>query len=147
MLMVSDGNLDVPDDSDRWPLVHTFIVLGHAIQSSGSIRACWSQARSSMWKAFWANPGAAAAGHLACDRKMSLMSRAVLPQLSFRCSRWPPQSQIGNELDRLQQKMTASVMRLLRSCEEEVDAYVRRRGKAALVQSKEFGPIIGSTGS
>ena len=75
--MVSDGNLDIPEDTDRWPLVDTFIVLGHAIQSSGSIRACWSRARTSMWKSFWANPGASAAGELPRDGKLTLMDRAV----------------------------------------------------------------------
>ena len=137
--MVSDGNLDVPDDGDRWPLVDTFIVLGHAVQSSGSIRACWSRARSSMWKAFWANPGATSAGQLAHGRKLALMSRAVLPQLSFRCSRWPPQRQIGCEVDRLQQKMTASLLRLPPAPGEEAESYVRRRGRAARKICEEHG--------
>jgi hypothetical protein len=137
--MVADGNVDVPDNIDRWPLVDTFIVLGHSVQSNGSIRACWSQARSSMWKAFWANPGANAADHLPRCSKLSLMSRAVLPQLSFRCSRWPPQRQIGSELDHLQQQMTASLMRLPRFPGEEVDVYVRRRGKAARKICSERG--------
>ena len=137
--MVSDGNLDVPDDRDRWPLVDTFIVLGHAVQSSGSIRACWSKARSSMWKAFWANPGAAAAGHLPRNEELTLMSRAVLPQLSFRCCRWPPQRQIGCELDHLQQKMIASLVRIPRVPGEEAAAYVRRRGRAARTICTEHG--------
>jgi len=129
--MVSDGNLDIPEDVDRWPLVDTFIVLGHAVQSSGSIRACWARARSTMWKAFWVNPGATSAAQLAHDKKLALMSRAVLPQLSFRCSRWPPQRQIASELDNLQQKMTASLLRLPPAPGEEAEDYVRRRGRAA----------------
>jgi hypothetical protein len=137
--MVSDGNSDTPDDKDRWPLVDTFIVLGHAIQSNGSIRACWSRARSSMWKSFWANPGAAAADGLARDGKLALMSRAVLPQLSFRCSRWPPQRQIGSEVDKIQQKMTASLLRLPREPGEEADSYVKRRGRAARKICSERG--------
>ena len=52
--MVGDGNKETPLDSFRWPLVSKFTVLGHALQSNGSVRACWSKARAAMWKSFWA---------------------------------------------------------------------------------------------
>ena len=99
-------------------------------------------------KSFWANPGANLARDLPDTSKLALMQRVTLPQLSFRCSRWPPQRQIGSELDHLQQKMTASLMRLPRFPGEEVDVYVRRRGKAArkICSERELGPIIGSAG-
>jgi hypothetical protein len=129
--MVSEGNLQVPDNADRWPLVDTFIVLGHAIQSGGSVRACWTRARASMWKSFWANPGSKAATALPHSNRLALMGRAVLPQLSFRCSRWPPQRQVACEIDHLQQKMTACLMRPSRKPGEEAADYVRRRGRLA----------------
>ena len=108
--MVAAGCLQVPSDVIRWPLLITFPVLGHAIQHNGSIRACWTRARASMWKAFWANPGANDARRLENSSKLISLKRAVTPQLSFRCSRWPPQRQISAELDQLQQKMTASLL-------------------------------------
>ena len=129
--MVTEGNIDVPGDIELWPLVDTFIVLGHAIQSNGSVRACWARARTSMWKSFWANPGTNLARDLPDTSKLALMQRVTLPQLSFRCSRWPPQRQIANELDALQQKMVASLVRLPPAPGEEAADYVRRRGRLA----------------
>ena len=137
--MASGGNSEVPDDVERWPMVSAIPVLGHVLEPSGSIRACWTRCRNSMWKAFWANPGATAAGHLGCSDRLTLMHRAVLPQLSFRCSRWPPQRQIGSEVDTLQQKMTASLLRLPRDPGEEAEHYVRRRGRIARSISYEHG--------
>ena len=129
--MTSAGNVEVPGDPLRWPLVDNFVVLGHIIESSGSIRPCWSKCRTSMWKSFWANPGSKSARGLSAAYRLSLMNRAVLPQLSFRCSRWPPQRQIAIELDHIQQKMTPTLLRIPRNEGEELDSFVRRRGRAA----------------
>ena len=137
--MVAQGNVQVPRDVGRWPVVNTFAVLGHLIESTGSIRACWTRARSAMWKAFWANPGSNAARHLSRASNLALMSRAVLPQLNFRCSRWPPQKQVRLEVDQLQQKMTASLVRLPRLIGEDAEAYVRRRGREARRINTEQG--------
>ena len=119
--------------------VDTFIVLGHTVQSNGSIRACWTKARTAMWKSYWANPGATAAQNLSVPNKLALMSRVVTPQISFRCSRWPPQRTVAVEVDTLQQKMTASLLRLPRLEGEEADSYVRRRGRAARKQCSHHG--------
>ena len=89
--------------------------------------------------AFWANPGSKGARHLTYASNLTLMSRAVLPQLSFRCSRWPPQRQVKIELDQLQQKMVASIVRLPQIPGEEAKNYVRRRGRAARKTCAEQG--------
>ena len=44
--------------------------------------------------------------------------------------RWPPQRQVAVEVDRTQQKMAASVLRLPRLDNEDSESYVRRRGGA-----------------
>ena len=129
--MVAAGSVQVPAEAERWPLKDTFVVLGHILQPTGSIRACWSRSRAVMWKAFWTNPGAETAKNLSIPRKVQLLTRAVQPQMSFRCSRWPPQRQIAQEVDALQQKMTASMLRLPRHAHEEPAEYVRRRGRLA----------------
>ena len=79
--------------------------------------------------------------HFSIGDKMSLMRRAVLPQLSFRCSRWPPQKQIAVELDRQQQKMVASMMKVPRIPGEEAADYVRRRGRLANKICKTHGTL------
>ena len=129
--MVAAGNGETPSDPSRWPQADTFVVLGHTIETSGSIRPCWSKCRTSMWRAFWANPGSKPARDLSITQKLSLQNRVVLPQISFRCSRWPPQQQIAAEVDHIQQKMTSSLLKLPREPGEEAEAYVRRRGREA----------------
>ena len=137
--MVAAGSLQVPADPRRWPIRDTFVVLGHILQSTGSIRACWSRSRAAMWKSFWANPGAETAKCLSIPCKLVLLTRAVQTQISFRCSRWPPQRQIAQEVDTLQQKMTASMLRLPRLEHEEPAAYVRRRGRLARDHCQQQG--------
>ena len=112
-------------------MVDTFVVLGHLLQSTGSIRACWEHGRASMWRVFWANPGAKNAQRLSVNHKLDLMQRAVLPQVFFRCSRWPPQKQIADEIDIVQRKMTAAITRVAREPGEEVIEYYRRRRRFA----------------
>ena len=67
------------------------------------------------------------------------MRRGVAPQIDFRCSRWPPQRQIAAELDRVQQKMAASLIRPAWRPGEEAPEYVRRRGRAARKWCKDNG--------
>ena len=129
--MVARGSDAVPYDGNKWPLVDEFPVLGHSLQPCGSIRSCWTKAKGAMWKSFWANPGTKAASHLSQAARLALLRRSVLPQLTFRCSRWPPQRRISQELDAMQQKMVASALKLSPATGEAADSFVRRRGRAA----------------
>ena len=137
--MVAEGSIEAPVDVSKWPLVKVFPVLGHHLQSNGSIRECWTRTRAAMWRAYWGNSGAHDAAHLSVTNRLSLLKRAVAPQLSFRCSRWPPQQQVASEVDAMQQKMTASLLRLPRNGGEDAPEYVRRRGRLARKVCKESG--------
>ena len=137
--MVAAGCVQLPADMQRWPLKDSFVVLGHILEHTGSIRACWKHARASMWRAYWSNPGANAANHISMARRVQLLAQAVQPQLVFRCSRWPPQRQIATEVDTLQQRMNACMLRLPRLPHEEPDAYVRRRGRLARSHCQQAG--------
>ena len=68
-----------------------------------------------------------------------LVERAVVPQFAYKISRWPPQQQIANELDRLQQKMTSILLCEPMAIGEEVPEFVRRRGKIARKLCKDQG--------
>ena len=137
--IVADGCLDLPEDTQKWPLSSTFNVLGHTLQSSGSIRACWSNTRRCLWRAFWSNPGARTVRHLGLDSKLRLLQRAVTPALDFRCSRWPPQPQIARELDIVQRKMISSIMRIERGPVESIDLFHQRRGRVAAQVARDQG--------
>ena len=73
------------------------------------------------------------------SKKVSKMEKAVTPQLDCRCTRWPPQRTIAGELDGMQRKMVATVMRIPRYPGEETPGYVRRRGRAAASHCKRVG--------
>ena len=136
--MASAGG-DCSNVPEQWPLVDCFQCLGNHIQDNGSIRICWTRARSSMWRAFWGNVGSSTAKHLSIDTRLHLIDRAVLPQLEFRCSRWPPQQQIANEISILQQKTFCIALKLPREIGEENIEYVRRRGRIARRTCKQHG--------
>ena len=116
-----------------------FPVLGHTLESSGSIRACWRKARNAMWRSFWTNPASKDSRHLSIEDKAALLKRAVAPQLDFRCSRWAPQKQVASEIDRLQTKMTATLLKLPLLEDERPEDYVRRRGRLAAQLSRNHG--------
>ena len=124
---------------DKWPSCDTFIVLGHTLQNTGSIRACWRNTRRAMWRAYWANPGSKDARPMGHSKRLSLLDRAVAPQLDCRCSRWPPQKTIALELDSMHRKMVATAMRIQRYPFEDIADFVRRRGRAAAVQCRQTG--------
>jgi len=136
--MAATGSVDQPT-SPKWPLCNTFQVLGHVLQNSGSIRACWRRTKALMWKAFWANPGSKHGHKLSPAQRFTLLGKAVVPQLDCRCTRWPPQRTIADELDGVQRKMMATAMRISRYPGEELPDYVRRRGRAAARQCKLTG--------
>lgn len=133
------GSTETPQNVDKWPMVFQFPVLGHSLQGDGSVRSCWINAKRGMWRSFWSNPGARDAGHMSLNDKAALLARTVLPQLSFRCSRWPPQKQVATELDRMQRKMAATLMKVPRYPGEPLDDFVRRRGRLAAKFCREHG--------
>ena len=113
--------------------------LGHVVQTNCSIRACWQAARAKMWKAFWANSGSTLGRRLATSAKFALLRRCVACIAAYRMSRWPPQEQIARELDNVQARMSALILRLRPHPFEEFEAFCRRRGRAARAQCREQG--------
>ena len=77
--------------------------------------------------------------HAPVGLKKVLLDRACRPTLTFRFSRWPPQPVIAKELDRVQTKMAGAILRTKRHRGEAVDAYVKRRNRAAAVFCRESG--------
>ena len=63
----------------------------------------------------------------------------MTPQSDFRCSRWPPQKQVASELDCIQRKMAATMLKVpLREGEPVVD-FIRRRGRIAKASCDSHG--------
>ena len=74
------------------------------------------------------------------ESKFALMNRVCTPALSYRCSRWPPQPTIAQELDRVQRKMVAVLLRTPRRPDERLDSYFRRRRREAASVCHRLGP-------
>ena len=87
-------------------------VLGHQISDNASLAPDWNATRSSLWKAFWANAGSKCVRCAHIDQKMRLIERAVTSVANFRWSRWAPQKQLANDLNRIQSKMCAIVQNI-----------------------------------
>ena len=76
---------------------------------------------------------------LAMPFRLKLLLRAVTPILDFRCSRWPPQATIASELDAVQRKMLATLLRLQPLPYETFKQFSQRRGRAARKLCVEVG--------
>ena len=92
-----------------------------------------------MWKSFWANPGSKDACALSTNQRMSLLAKAVAPQLDYPCSRWPPQKVIAQEVDCMQRKMVSTLLKTPRYPDGEAADFIRRRGRLAAGKCREVG--------
>ena len=76
---------------------------------------------------------------MSADQRMSLLAKAVAPQLDYRCSRWPPQRVVAQELDCMQRKMVSTVLRTPRHPGEDTADFVKRRGRIAGRKCRSVG--------
>ena len=137
--LAAAGSHEETPDPERLPQVKEFLVLGHTLADNGSIRSCWQRTKEAMWRAFWANAGSQSARGLPTPLKVRLLTRSVLPVLDYRSSRWPPQKTIGLELDSLQCKMAASIIRVQRLAGESPADYFMRRNRDASRLCRRMG--------
>lgn len=120
----------------RWPISCSFRALGHTLQNDGSVRACWLNTKSQMWRSFFANSVSAAARGLPLNSKLKLLDSATAGILRARYARWPPQMQLAREINSVQRRMIASIMRTQRKPSDIAQTFSTRRFKeAALVMN------------
>eukprot|EP00969_Alexandrium_andersonii_P003755 162877-Alexandrium_andersonii.AAC.1 len=65
-----------------------------------------------MWRAFWGAAGSQITRDAPFHAKLRSLHRSVLPVFDFKCSRWPPQRTVSEEVDRLQRRLVAILQRL-----------------------------------
>ena len=109
------------------------------MEDSGGTRACWTQTKRSMWKAFFGNCASKNARNFGAHRKQQLLQRSVVPCFDYRNSRWPPHRQRCLEVDQLQRKMMAIIHRTPMLPGEAPAEYVRRRHILSAKRCKESG--------
>lgn len=133
------GNPEIVHGAVGWSILPSTPYLGHIVQTSGSIRACWQLARTKMWKAFWVNSGSKLGRRLPVPAKIALLHRCVASVATFRMSRWPPQIQIAKEVDATQAKMMAIILGVKPNVGEDPATFSRRRAKSARLSCRSHG--------
>ena len=118
-------------DAEWWPQVDRFLVLGHVVADNGSIRPCSLRTKQAIWGSFWANAGSRSAQKLSVPLRVHLLTRAVAFAFDYRNIRLPPHQTIGQEVDTVQCKMAASILRTQRLPGEEAVEHCCRRNRAA----------------
>ena len=115
--------------SERWRTVSVFSVLGHTIQSNGSIHACFSKTISAAWRQFWANIGGSNFRSFQLALKLRRMQSLVFPVINFRVSRWPFTKSKARLLDRIQRKMIGALVHVKKMPSESWETFWRRKNK------------------
>ena len=125
---------NAPDDSitdDSWEVVSVMRVLGHLIDSNGSIDEDFKLTQKKMWRAFWSNAGTLSARHLPLRCKLSLLTRATRCIADQHMVRWPFTAHRAGTVDRMQRKMLQVCEFLRPSDGESVELFCKRRGRSA----------------
>ena len=144
LCLVARG-LDEQPASPLWSLRSEFPVLGHILQDNGFVNICFHNASHQMWRAFFANSGAATAAKLSLKDRMALLQRSVAPILNHRDTRWPPNQKTAADINRLQRKMVASIQRVARTAGESPADFARRRNRLATAQIGHIGGAWSAT--
>ena len=84
-----------------------------------------------MWASFWNNAGHSRAQHLPPLARVSLIHKTVQPCFLFKCSRWPFQRTIADELDKTQRSMVEICVPCHILPHEDTNTYIRRRHRQA----------------
>ena len=126
-------------DDEVWPVVSQMKVLGHWLESDGGIRVCFDEAVKNAWTSFYANCAGLGHSKLSVNTRLTMLSRAVTPVLRFRWTRWPFTASRALQLDAMQRRMYGIVLRLERYAYEDIDAFVRRRGRRCAELQKQRG--------
>jgi hypothetical protein len=73
--------------NDKWKQVQAMAILGHIIEDDGAVRMSWEVTKRTIIKASWANLRHPSATKLPPNEKIRLVSRAVVPQFTSKCTR------------------------------------------------------------
>ena len=133
-----DAEYDGSHHSD-WKYCSSMRVLGHHIDGDGTHRTCWKHTRRSMWACFWKSAGARRTACLPTPLRLQLLTPTCRTVLDFRAPRWAPCIKLCKDLNALQNKMLAILLRSRPLPLEVPPAFARRRGREAAVLARAMG--------
>lgn len=142
----SDGDLNIKEDSREYMVAkaspHTssdvrykhvvqMKALGHIVSHDGGCREDWQATRRQMWRTFYATCASKAAASLPHKSKGKLLNRTVAPILDDHNTRWSVSPNFLAEIDRVQRRMWAVLLKLRKTPAESPEGFVRRRARTA----------------
>ncbi|CAK0886174.1 unnamed protein product, partial [Prorocentrum cordatum] len=122
-----------------WQTVNELPVLGHTIAANGSVVPCIQKTKKAVWKAFFANAGAASFSKAPLQVKLWLISRSCLAPFAYRCSRWPPRAEQLAMVDRLQTRLVTAAMRMRKCPGDNAESFAQRRNARTARKAWEHG--------
>ena len=128
-----------PTTHGSWSYVDEFPVLGHVIEADGACGADVSAAIGKAWRGFWASCGRKQFRKLDLRTKLRDMDRKVLPILEFHAAWWTWSAALTNKVDAVQRRMVALLERVRIQAGEDINRYVRRRGRQAAATCRAQG--------
>ena len=123
----------------RWKRVDLFSCLGHFIHKSGTPSAAFRKVRGLLWHSFHKKFRPEEMQLVNVQRRMDLLDQHIAPVLTSRSTTWPPTETLISSIDKLQNRITASVFRFVPDAEEEPAAFHRRRMHIASTLVKAHG--------
>ena len=138
-VLLAPAGADISAIPASWECPAAVTFLGYVVQDDAGIRSAWARCRSKMWQRFFAISRDRGWSKLSIARKSRHVERSIWTLLSFYCGTWPPQLQVSREIDTVQRKMFAAILRVKKLPEEEPVTYVRRRNKLAKNLCNEMG--------
>ena len=124
---------------EKWPIVISFTALERFLQHDGGVNECFAHTLRQMWKAFWANCGCADARRFPLEQRLVLLTRAVVPVLRFRWTRWPFSISRAKHLDAAQRKMLKICVHVRPLPRETMEHFVGRRERLVGILQKDIG--------
>ena len=113
--------------------------LGHFWGYDGSADYCYSTTVRSCWRAFFGNCTSRHSVRMPVTTRVALLTKAVVPILRFRWTRWPFTVSRGELLDGMQRRMLAIILRMRVEPEETPERFCRRRASTVSALQKKCG--------
>eukprot|EP00746_Dinoflagellata_sp_MGD_P142543 gnl/MRDRNA2_/MRDRNA2_75497_c0_seq1.p1 gnl/MRDRNA2_/MRDRNA2_75497_c0~~gnl/MRDRNA2_/MRDRNA2_75497_c0_seq1.p1 ORF type:complete len:331 (+),score=52.39 gnl/MRDRNA2_/MRDRNA2_75497_c0_seq1:1030-2022(+) len=130
----------------KWRIVEDFECLGTCLQHDGETHRAWTQARSSMWRAFFAQQK----GHdlykqIPIQHKIKNLHTCVLPVLQYKVKHFPMSKSRFQDIDAEQRKCYSACARIQPRPDEETMSFIRRRNlqiTSLVAQHSKWSSVI-----
>ena len=115
----------------RWHIVEHMNVLGNMMQHNGECNEAWGKAKHEARRRWFSNCCVKKASRLSATARLALVNKCLKPFLHYRMASMPFGKDRAAQLRRLQRWLVEQSLRVQKTVEEDVVAFVRRRHRLA----------------